>query len=78
MPDCGNHIPQSEQLFECTQFIFMDTKTDAVGLDAPQEMDKDGNPVWDKSAMVKDLGKVIFLGVPGEYCRHLTGQKPFK
>jgi hypothetical protein len=56
----------------------MDTKTDAVGLDAPQEMDKDGNPVWDKSAMVKDLGKVIFLGVPGEYCRHLTGQKPFK
>lgn len=56
MPNYGYYLPLSEKLFDSVRFISIDPKIDGVGLDAPQKIDKDGNPVWVITALVKYQG----------------------
>lgn len=56
MPNYGYYLPLSEKLFDSVRFISIDPKTEGVGSDAPQKTDKDGNPLWVITALVKFQG----------------------
>ena len=56
MPNYGYYLPLSEKLFDSIRFISIDPKFEGINSDAPQKADKDGNPQWVITALVKFQG----------------------
>jgi hypothetical protein len=52
----GYYLPLSEHLFEAVRFLSITPKTEGLGGNGTQKIDKDGAPLWVVSALVKFRG----------------------
>jgi hypothetical protein len=73
----GYYLPLSEKLFDAVRFLSITPKTEGLGGDGTQKMDKDGTPLWVVSALVKFRGakqetEVFTLASPNKTAEEIS------